>query len=128
MKRIFVLAAAIVLTLGLSETLAQNKSDKDVKEKKKQAVLKDEPKGAGRHFVDKNGDGFNDNAPDHDGDGIPNCIDPDFKNWKMRHGKKFIDRDGDGINDAGVVNKLKKSGYGFGKNIRKGNNNKAKGK
>ncbi|MGC9364955.1 MAG: hypothetical protein ACP5FZ_10350 [Fidelibacterota bacterium] len=30
-------------------------------------------------FIDENGDGFNDNAPDHDGDGIPNRIDPDFQ-------------------------------------------------
>jgi len=30
-------------------------------------------------FIDENGDGFNDNAPDHDGDGIPNRIDPDFR-------------------------------------------------
>ncbi len=29
-------------------------------------------------FVDMNGDGFNDNAPDHDGDGIPNGQDPDW--------------------------------------------------
>ena len=30
-------------------------------------------------FVDLNGDGFNDNAKDDDGDGIPNCIDEDFE-------------------------------------------------
>ena len=30
-------------------------------------------------FIDENGDGFNDNAPDYDGDGIPNRIDPDFR-------------------------------------------------
>lgn len=32
----------------------------------------------GKNFVDNNGDGFNDNAPDIDGDGIPNGQDPDF--------------------------------------------------
>lgn len=49
-------------------------------------------------FVDKDGDGYNDNAPDHDGDGIPNGLDPD---WTKGHGRKmnFIDADGDGIND-----------------------------
>ena len=30
-------------------------------------------------FVDENGDGFNDLAPDADGDGIPNGIDPDYQ-------------------------------------------------
>lgn len=29
-------------------------------------------------FVDENGDGFNDLAPDHDNDGIPNGLDPDY--------------------------------------------------
>jgi len=32
----------------------------------------------GKFFVDKNGDGYNDNAPDSDGDGIPNGRDPDY--------------------------------------------------
>jgi hypothetical protein len=32
----------------------------------------------GTNFVDLDGDGFNDNAPDHDGDGIPNGLDPDY--------------------------------------------------
>lgn len=34
--------------------------------------------GTGSNFVDLNGDGFNDNAPDHDGDGIPNGLDADY--------------------------------------------------
>lgn len=34
--------------------------------------------GTGKNFVDLDGDGFNDNAPDHDGDGIPNGLDPDY--------------------------------------------------
>lgn len=49
-------------------------------------------------FVDNDGDGYNDNAPDHDGDGIPNGLDPD---WTKKRGRKmqYIDADGDGIND-----------------------------
>jgi len=54
-------------------------------------------------FVDKDGDGYNDNAPDHDGDGIPNGLDPDWQKLQKakKQGKKqrFIDLDGDGIND-----------------------------
>jgi hypothetical protein len=34
--------------------------------------------GNGKNFVDLDGDGFNDNAPDHDGDEIPNGLDPDY--------------------------------------------------
>ena len=41
----------------------------------------------GRQFVDKDGDGYNDNAPDHDGDGIPNGQDPDYDGAKLRVGK-----------------------------------------
>ena len=55
--------------------------------------------GAG--FVDENGDGYNDNAPDHDGDGISNGQDPDYVPLNPDKGKRFgfIDEDGDGIND-----------------------------
>ena len=56
--------------------------------------------GAG--FVDVNGDGYNDNAPDHDGDGIPNGQDPDYVPVNPDQGKRFggfVDEDGDGIND-----------------------------
>ncbi|MHB2156202.1 hypothetical protein ACX8XN_17640 [Calditrichota bacterium GD2] len=51
------------------------------------------------NFVDKNGDGYNDNAPDHDGDGIPNSLDPDWLNNKQKNRPAFRDLDGDGIND-----------------------------
>ena len=53
-------------------------------------------------FIDADGDGYNDNAPDHDGDGIPNGLDADFMNLKKRNNDNFleyVDSDGDGIND-----------------------------
>lgn len=53
-------------------------------------------------FVDLNGDGYNDNAPDADGDGIPNGLDEDYEGSMTRAGNGvggFIDEDGDGIND-----------------------------
>ncbi|MCF8373877.1 MAG: hypothetical protein K9H64_19800 [Bacteroidales bacterium] len=52
-------------------------------------------------FVDKDGDGYNDNAPDDDGDGIPNGLDPDYKKGKKkRFGQSnYVDLNGDGIND-----------------------------
>jgi hypothetical protein len=61
-----------------------------------------------RMFVDKNGDGYNDNAPDHDNDGIPNGLDPDYTGLKRKNKnsiKSYIDRDGDGINDNINLNK-----------------------
>ncbi len=61
----------------------------------------------GKNFVDADGDGYNDNAPDHDGDGIPNGLDDDF----LGAGKKgFVDLDGDGINDN--------AGMGKGKSVK----------
>ena len=58
----------------------------------------------GPRFVDENGDGYNDNAPDADGDGIPNGQDPDYVpvgngGQGPRHGGDFVDEDGDGFND-----------------------------
>lgn len=43
-------------------------------------------------FIDENGDGINDNFRDHDGDGIPNRLDPDWtrpedgSGYKNRYG------------------------------------------
>lgn len=52
-----------------------------------------------QQFVDLDGDGYNDHAPDHDGDGIPNRLDPDWKKRKRTGQPRFIDLNGDGIND-----------------------------
>ncbi len=61
------------------------------------------------NFVDADGDGYNDNAPDHDGDGIPNGLDPDWQKMKRkRKGQnQFVDLDGDGINDNLQINQGK---------------------
>lgn len=84
----------IILILFIGTVQAQDSSD--VKPKPAQPEH-------GPNFVDKDGDGYNDNAPDHDGDGIPNGLDPDWQKMKKGKGKgkhrRFIDLDGDGIND-----------------------------
>jgi gliding motility-associated-like protein len=69
--------------------------------------------GQGRFFVDKNGDGYNDNAPDDDGDGIPNGLDPDWQKRHKRKGKpnRFIDLNGDGINDVLKISNLESLKY-----------------
>jgi hypothetical protein len=81
------IAVALLTFVSMSDdSFAQNKAQKG-------------NKVAG--FVDANGDGYNDNAPDHDGDGIPNGLDPDYKPLNPDRGKRFgfVDEDGDGIND-----------------------------
>ncbi len=79
------------------------------------------PAQHGKNFIDNNGDGYNDNAPDHDGDGIPNGLDPDYTGPKLQR-NKFVDLNGDGINDnAGkgrLNNKAVKGGYGSGKGMK----------
>lgn len=55
-----------------------------------------------RAFLDEDGDGFNDLAPDADGDGIPNGLDPDYvpagdgdgRGWGEGQGEGACDRDG----------------------------------
>ena len=60
-------------------------------------------RGPAATFVDANGDGINDNAPDHDGDGIVNHEDPDYKPLGQGRGRgargQFVDENADGIND-----------------------------
>jgi len=83
---VIALAAMVGLFWANSNLFAQNGSQNGVQ-------------GAG--FVDENGDGYKDNAPDRDGDGIPNRLDPDYvpNNPDQAKGRGFIDEDGDGIND-----------------------------
>ena len=75
------------------------------------------------NFVDKNGDGYNDNAPDHDGDGIPNGLDPDYMKLKKREAQmkmEYVDSDGDGINDNlqfGRNGRGAKKGHGKGNGL-----------
>jgi len=84
--------AGFFLILSFTCLLAQ---DSTKSEKKKDASEHNQ------HFIDIDGDGYNDNAPDHDGDGIPNGLDPDWQklNEEKRNRHRFVDLDGDGIND-----------------------------
>lgn len=71
------LKTLLILFIGLAFTLnAQEKPKNNTKDLTK---IKH-----GVHFVDKDGDGYNDNAPDHDNDGVPNGLDPDYKRGMRR--------------------------------------------
>lgn len=85
MKRILSLAALLAFALTL--TIVSTDS----------ASAQGKPTNKG--FVDVNGDGFNDNAMDDDGDGIPNGQDADYTGTPSGNGRGFADADGDGIND-----------------------------
>jgi len=88
--RLFVYAAIFVLSFS-GNLFAQDSTNVEQKKKVHNPL-----------FIDKDGDGYNDNAPDHDGDGIPNGLDPDWQKLKKEKNKKkrrFIDLDGDGVDD-----------------------------
>ena len=84
-----------ILLVNFNYAQDSTKVEKEIKN----AQLKSGNQGK---FIDANGDGYNDNAPDHDGDGIPNGLDADFMNLKKRDNDnflKYVDSNGDGIND-----------------------------
>jgi hypothetical protein len=93
MKKLVFIAFLLCFTIGVANIYAQDSTK--VKETDKQDQKQRHHGGKG--FIDLDGDGFNDNAPDHDGDGIPNGLDPDYQGPGKRH--KFVDLDGDGIDD-----------------------------
>ncbi len=134
MKRFMYLTLTVVLgTMMASSGWAQEETATQTKEQvKTQAKVQQKTQTQtqnqiqnkvihGPNFVDNNGDGFNDNAPDHDGDGIPNGQDPDYTGAnKGKRQQQFVDTDGDGIADNVAAGKglgkkaNRKGGYGPG--------------
>jgi len=95
------LTISIVILAMLAFCLPDLAAQDTVRPQQEDARKQKEPnKQQQQKFVDEDGDGYNDHAPDHDGDGIPNRLDPDWK--KLQKKKKsvpFEDLDGDGVND-----------------------------
>lgn len=116
---IFYIALIFAIVLFSSDlSYSQDTTKANSENKKPTPGMKNQHRQRTQNFVDKNGDGYNDNAPDDDGDGIPNGLDPDYvKKSKLKNNKDlpYIDLNGDGIND----NLQKK-----GKNKNKGNSPK----
>ena len=108
----YIIIQTIIISLfSLSSIFAQ-----DSVQTKNQNTETDVKDKHGLKFVDEDGDGFNDNAPDHDGDGIPNGLDPDYKGPGKEKKKKFVDLDGDGIDDNIYNEGIKGRSGGMGPN------------
>ena len=69
--------------------------------------------------MDKDNDGYNDNAPDHDGDGIPNGLDPDWKKLQKRTGitPQGLGRVLRSLDEKGLVIELKEKKYKLKKKL-----------
>lgn len=94
MKYFIFITALTVLVFGLETTTSYAQSTEEPVSDEQTEIEH------GPNFVDEDGDGFNDNAPDADGDGVPNGQDEDYDGPAGQRGKMaFIDEDGDGIND-----------------------------
>ena len=96
-RKINILYLLIILLLVTNLSFAQ-----DSTKTSKNTKIEKEHTNKHQNFIDADGDGYNDNAPDHDGDGIPNGLDPDYIKLGKRENSKsleYIDSDGDGIND-----------------------------
>jgi len=99
MKKILLFTVSVgVLLFTTIDVFAQNSTK----------IKKGKQQKHGTGFVDLDGDGYNDNAPDDDGDGIPNGLDPDYEK-KSKNG--FVDLDGDGINDNAGFGKRKSKAF-----------------
>ena len=73
----------------------------------------------GTNFIDLDGDGFNDNAPDHDGDGIPNGLDPDYiKN--AQDGTGYQNGNGKNGSEPGLTRSQFQSKFMYTKRIQSG--------
>ncbi len=137
MKRTFALVGSLLI-LGLGFAFAQEESQAAVRnEVRSEAQTKAQERIRDRIlFVDENGDGICDFARDHDGDGVPNCQDPDWtrpedgtgymnRNKNASSSNQFEYRNryysGKGLNKASFRNSMANSSRGtFGARSNKG--------
>ena len=92
MARFTLSLAASALLMGATFAAAQD-----------DALPVNQPQGPTGAYMDADGDGVNDNAPDTDGDGVINPLDDDYAPQGNARGQGahgvFLDENGDGIND-----------------------------
>ena len=127
---VLLLMLLIALPASLQAQVELKKTEQNQTQSAGDIKSPDQSKIHGSRFIDKNLDGYRDNAPDSDGDGIPNGSDSDYPGSKNRRGNngnnRFSDLNGDGINDWKVdsngdgISDGQQSRYG-GKGQKQGN-------
>jgi hypothetical protein len=128
MKKMLALTVGFLL-VGLAFGLAQEKAQEQAQAKTQIMAQgqtqqnKVQAKAEFRHrnriaYVDENGDGINDLAKDHDGDGVPNGQDPDWVKPQDGTGYKEQNRngrtDGAGMAQGQKTGQAAKAGFGKG--------------
>jgi hypothetical protein len=89
-----IMTVALIAAMSSSTLFAQDEPTQEKNQIQNQVKVESkvntqtQTKGHGNGFVDLNKDGYNDNAIDSDGDGIPNCQDPDFVRPQNGSGQK----------------------------------------
>jgi len=103
-----ILSITLTALILVISTISVQAQDSTKTEKKVQTTTHEQ------NFIDEDGDGYNDNAPDHDGDGIPNGLDPDWQklNAEKKQQRRFVDLDGDGIDDNVHTDEENRKGEG----------------
>jgi hypothetical protein len=128
MKNITLISILLLLLASMVHAQDSTRAKLEIKDQKVQQEQNKAQEGSGSKFVDLDGDGYNDNAPDHDGDGIPNALDPDYTALKKE--KEFVDLDGDGINDNLLQQNQRREQMRLGPNeqVRSGNTSPQEGR
>jgi len=117
----FAFATAQDQTATKSQEKAQIQTGLKAKGETQQNKVQAKPEFRHRNriaFVDENGDGINDLARDHDGDGVPNGQDPDWVKPEDGTGLKAQHKNGQpdaaGMTNGRKAGKVTKSSFGKG--------------
>jgi hypothetical protein len=86
-KHLFFTVAIVVLSLSFGSTLMAQQGQ--ASRKNVRANVTENRPQAFPLFVDENGDGICDQFQDHDGDGVPNGLDPDWDRPEDGSGKQY---------------------------------------
>lgn len=107
MKKLNYIILLIVFILINKVSAFEVKPDSSIKP----VILKDSIRcrNHAARFIDKNNDGLNDEAPDEDGDGIPNGLDPDYKAKKEKIHKGMYYN----TTDSSIIKKRQQKGFRF---------------
>jgi hypothetical protein len=114
-KAFAILGSLAVIGVGVSFAQSAGPARKQIESQKRASVRAEFQ----NRFVDENGDGINDLFRDNDGDGIPNCQDPDWAPPQDGTGYHGGNGNGGGSGPRGYLGNRAGS-FGAGQGLNKG--------